>query len=92
MARAPLGRLSLERLVRTGLRRGLLGGERAWLVAGLGALGLQLVMRAVRKHPKVVYSERLAPGSSLVIEHRPPPGRRGGHNGRREGPASEPQA
>lgn len=84
--------LSLQYLVRNGIRRGLLGGERRWLVLGASALALQTVIKVVRKRPKVVFSEKLGVGESLVLEHQPPRPRRRGHNGRRESPASQPEA
>jgi len=80
---------ALDYLVRKGLRRGLLGGETIWLVLGGGALALQLAMRALRKKEEVVFTEKLAVGESIVITHRAPAGP-AGHNGRREGPASQP--
>lgn len=81
-------KLSLNYLVRRGLRRGLVDGETAWLVVGGTALALQLALRVVRKREEVVFSEKLGIGESLIITHRPATG----HNGRREGPAAEPQA
>jgi hypothetical protein len=88
---AAIRQLSLRYLVRNGLRRGLLGGEPLWLAIGGGALAVQVVLRVMRRQPRVVFSEKLEIGESLVIEHRPPPPRRGGHNGRRESPAAQPQ-
>jgi hypothetical protein len=72
--------------VRKGLRRGVLGGETAWLVLGAAALLLQLALRVLNKKPEVVFSEKLGPGRQLIITHRD----RSGHNGRREGPTAQP--
>ncbi len=72
MARAggPLPWL-LRRGLREGWRRGVLGGERAWLVLGGVALLTQLAVRALHKKSEVVFSETLRPGQALVISHRP---------------------
>ena len=59
----------LRRLSRLGLTRGLLGGERHWLVLGTVAFTLRALVKLVTKEAKVVYSEDLAPGESLVITH-----------------------
>ena len=59
----------LRRLGRLGITRGLLGGDRRWLVVGTVALGLRTLGKLVSKEPKVVYSEKLDPGESLVITH-----------------------
>jgi hypothetical protein len=67
-----------------GWRRGLVGGERIWLVVGAAALLLQLGLRALHKEDEVVFSEKLGLGEQLIITHRAPTG----HNGRRESPAS----
>ncbi|MGH9180852.1 MAG: hypothetical protein ACRD0Q_04145 [Acidimicrobiales bacterium] len=62
-------------LVRTGFRKGFLGGSRAWTVVGGAALGLRALRRLAARTPKVVYCEELAAGQSLVITAEPP-GRR----------------
>jgi hypothetical protein len=67
-----------------GWRRGLVGGERIWLVVGAAALLLQWGLKALRKEPEMVFSEKLGLGEQLIITHRAPTG----HNGRRESPAS----
>ena len=69
-----------------GWRRGLVGGERIWLVVGAAALLLQWGLKALRKEDEVVFSEKLGLGEQLIITHRAPTG----HNGRRESPASQP--
>lgn len=60
----------LRSLVRIGLARGI-GGSRAWLAVGITAGGLQMVRRALKRQPDVVYCEELGPGQSLVIQHFP---------------------
>ena len=76
----------LDYLARRGLRRGLAEGDNFWLALGGAALALRLAIKVLRKQEEVVFSEKLALGESIVITHRPPRG----HNGRREGPPSEP--
>lgn len=60
----------LRFLRRIGLARGV-GGSRAWLAVGLTAGGLQMVRKALKREPDVVYCEELHPGQSLVIQHLP---------------------
>lgn len=74
--------------LRKGLRRGLLGGERTWLVLGAAALLAKLAARAWAREPEVVFTEELRAGERLVVTHH----RAAGHNGLRESPASQPQA
>jgi len=59
----------LRRLTRLGITRGLLGGDRRWLALGTAVFGLRALAKLATKEPKVVYSEDLAPGESLVITH-----------------------
>ncbi len=59
----------LRRLTRMGITKGLLGGDRRWLALGGAALGLRALAKLALKEPKVVYSEELAPGQSVVITH-----------------------
>jgi hypothetical protein len=59
----------LRFLLRRGLQRGVLGGERRWLVLGGIALGVKVLRRLAGNEPEVVYSEKLAPGEALVVAH-----------------------
>lgn len=59
--------LILDWALRRARRHGLGGGSRAWL--GLGAAALAIKW-ARRNGERVVYSEELTPGSTLVIEHQ----------------------
>ncbi len=59
----------LRSLTRLGVVRGLLGGSRGWLTVGAIATGLRAFGRMARKEPKVVFSEQLDPGQTLVITH-----------------------
>jgi len=72
-------RKALDFLVYRGLRRGLLGGQRTWLVLGGAALVTRLVVRVFAKEHEVVFSEKLAAGERVVITHR----QRSGDDGRR---------
>ncbi|HTV11259.1 MAG TPA: hypothetical protein VME20_05285 [Acidimicrobiales bacterium] len=76
----------LDYLVRRGWRRGLMGGENLWLALGGAALALRYTLRLLRKKEELVFTEKLGLGETIIITHRPPKG----HNGRREGPASQP--
>ncbi len=63
-------------LIRLGLRqgwkRGVLGGNRAFIVVGGAALIGHLARRALVKEPDVVFSELLGPGESIRITHELP--------------------
>lgn len=54
-------------LLRQGFKRGVLGGNRTWLVVGGAALALRLLKKLSGSEPKVVYSEELKEGEALVI-------------------------
>ena len=65
----------LRTAIRTGIRRGwsrgVLDGNRAWIVVGGVALAGHLLGRAAGGEPDVVFSEQLAPGESFRITHLP---------------------
>lgn len=58
-----------RRITRMGAARGLLGGSRAWLALWAVTGAFKMLAKLFRKEPKVVYSEDLQPGESLVITH-----------------------
>ena len=58
--------------LRNGWRRGILQGSRPWMVVGGVALGLRVVQRLTGSGEKIVYSEKLLPGETLVIAHQRP--------------------
>ena len=62
----------LRYLYRRGQLRGLLGGSRPWTVVWAVLLGARLVRKAATREEKVVYSEVLAPGQTVVIRHERP--------------------
>jgi len=57
----------LKRLTRTGLRKGVIGGSRPWLIVGVAAVGFRLLGRITRKEPEVLYCEELSPGGAVVV-------------------------
>jgi hypothetical protein len=59
----------LPKLQSLGIRRGLLGGSRAWTVVAIATLGLRLLRRVAGPDREVVYCEELAPGESILITH-----------------------
>lgn len=63
-------------LLRTGFRRGLLGGSRAWTLVGGAALAIRALRRLSGRGEDVVYREELPAGTDLVISHQAPPARR----------------
>ncbi len=58
-------------LLRNGFRKGVMGGNRVWMVLG----GVGLLLRVLKKlggdEPEVVYSEELPVGSAIVIANEP---------------------
>jgi hypothetical protein len=65
----------LKRLARTGLRKGVLGGSRPWLLVGVTAFGLRLLGRVVRNEPEVLYCDELSPGGAVLVTLRDDDGR-----------------
>ena len=59
----------LRLLLRRGLWNGLVGGSRFWMVVGGAAAGVRIIRRLSGREPKVVYSEKLEPGQTVVISH-----------------------
>ena len=60
----------LGALTRLGWRRGLLGGSRAWTAVLVFAGGLRL-LRRIAQGKEVLYSEKLGPGTTLLITTDP---------------------
>jgi hypothetical protein len=56
-------------LVRNSMRKGIFGGSRGWLVVGLAVFGARLFNRFVGNESRVVYSEELERGKTLVISY-----------------------
>jgi hypothetical protein len=66
-------RSALRYGMRRGFDRGLMDGNRAWVVIGGMALLGHLAGRAMHRQPEVVFSEKLLPGQSLRITHEARP-------------------
>ncbi|HZR13399.1 MAG TPA: hypothetical protein VFC33_09120 [Acidimicrobiia bacterium] len=62
----------LRTLARLGLRRGLLGGSRRWLIVGVVAASLRLAGRLAARTPEVVFTGELSPGDRIQIRAIPP--------------------
>jgi hypothetical protein len=62
---------ALKALMRQGWRRGVLGGNSAWVVAGGVALVGHLARRAMVRDEDVVWSGELRPGQLLTVFHEP---------------------
>ncbi|MEO7836305.1 MAG: hypothetical protein ABIS21_01535 [Acidimicrobiales bacterium] len=62
----------LRFLLRTGFRRGLLGGSRGWTAVGAVALGLRVLKKITGSEPEIVHATTLRPGESLVVRHDDP--------------------
>jgi hypothetical protein len=67
----------LQRLSRTGLRRGFTDGSRAWMAVGVSATLLRLAGRALANKPEVIFRTELQPGEALEIHTFRKPRRRG---------------
>jgi hypothetical protein len=67
----------LQRLSRTGLRRGFVDGSRAWMVVGVTATMLRFAQRVVADKPELVYRTELQPGETLEIQAFKPGRKRG---------------
>lgn len=57
----------LRTFARLGLRRGLLGGSRRWLIVGVVATGLRVAGRLAARKPEVVFTGELSPGDRIQI-------------------------
>jgi hypothetical protein len=56
-------------LLRNGIRKGFLGGSRPWLVVAGVAAGWKVLQKLAGNDEKVVLSEVLQPGETMVIAH-----------------------
>lgn len=60
---------ALRWAMRQGWRRGLLGGNRAWIVVGGAALVAHLAGRALPRRDETVFSEVISPGETFDVHH-----------------------
>jgi hypothetical protein len=56
---------------RRGVRRGVYGSSRFWLMVAIGAWGVRRFRRAIGSEPDLVYRGELRPGETLRIAHQP---------------------
>lgn len=68
-----LVRLALRQGMRRGFDRGVVQGNRGWVVVGGLALLGHLAGRALHREPEVVFSQQLKPGESVRITHEDRP-------------------
>ncbi len=59
-------------LRRTGTRRGIFGGSRAWLAVGVTTWGYTKLKSMAERKAEVVFSEELKPGQRLIISNDRP--------------------
>jgi hypothetical protein len=55
--------------IRNGWRRGVLGGNQAWVVIGGVALLGHLGRRALKRTDDVLWAGQVAPGQVLTVQH-----------------------
>lgn len=67
----------LRYLYRRSQLQGLLGGSRLWTALWVVLFGARMYKKATSRDSKVVYSEVLGPGQSVLIRHEA--GRPGSH-------------
>jgi hypothetical protein len=68
----PIAKVILRRLLRSGIRRGLIKGERRWMVIGALAWILRMLIKPRRP---VVRREVLQPGETIEISNVRPSSR-----------------
>jgi hypothetical protein len=64
----------VQRLARTGLRRGVLEGSRRWLAVGISLTAVR-VLRHVLAEPEVRATVELHPGDAVEVRVLEPPAR-----------------
>ncbi|HLG01176.1 MAG TPA: hypothetical protein VI916_11940 [Acidimicrobiia bacterium] len=62
----------LPKLVRKGLRKGVLEGSRPWMAVGVAAGVFTIVRRAAANKPETVMKRTLQPGEGLIVRVREP--------------------
>ena len=58
-------------LLRNGLRKGLLGGNRTWLVLGGVGVALRLMKKLAGPEEEVVLREELPVGTAVIVANEP---------------------
>lgn len=62
----------LRFLLRTGVRRGLLGGSRVWTTVAGVTVGIRVLRKITGSEPELVHTSKLRPGETLVVRHEHP--------------------
>jgi hypothetical protein len=62
----------LRAAMRQGWRKGVVGGNRAWIVVGGLAVVGHLGRRALTRSEDVLWSGEVAPGQVVTVQHLPP--------------------
>ncbi len=66
----------LRYLYRRGQLRGLFGGSKPWTMVWAVIFGARMVKKATTREPKVVFSEVLTPGETVVVRQEEQPSSR----------------
>ena len=74
----PLGKAGtvLAGIRRASLMRGVLGGDKRWVVVAAGVWGLHGLAKATARQTGVVWSGPVAEGEQLLVTYHPPKRRR----------------
>lgn len=56
-----------RRLLRAGLRRGVLEGSRGWLYVGIAVAAIRVAKRVLGEPPETVFEHELKPGEGIQI-------------------------
>jgi len=57
----------VSRVMRTGIRRGVVDGSRGWLYLGITAAAIQLARRLFTEAPETVFQTELKPGQGIEV-------------------------
>ena len=57
----------MGRLIKTGLRRGLMEGSRGWLYVGGTAVLLRVARRLLVEAPETVFETEIKPGQAIEV-------------------------
>jgi hypothetical protein len=57
----------VAKVMRTGLRRGVIDGSRGWLYLGITAAAIQVAKRVFTEPPETVFQTELKPGQGIEV-------------------------